>query len=127
MLLVNFTETKNKMKLQNSGSLINWIMAGSKEEPVVGKGCTLLYFSDRYPGTIIDVRKTPKKIVIQVQEDHAKRIDNNGMSENQEYEYSIDPNGRISKFTFYKSTWKSSDGPSGICIGERDRYYDFSF
>ena len=53
--------------------------------PYIGMPATLVYFSDREPGTVVDM--SPSGKTIYVQEDNAIRTDNNGMSEIQEYEY----------------------------------------
>lgn len=49
----------------------------------VGDGATISWYSDKTPVTIIEVGKN----YIKVQEDDAIRIDNNGMSDNQDYRY----------------------------------------
>lgn len=50
----------------------------------VGDGATYYIGSDRYPFTIIEI-VSDKKVILQ--RDHYRRIDNNGLSENQTYEY----------------------------------------
>ena len=70
--------------------MINEILANNNTLPQLNEAATVLSYSDRYPCTVISV--TDKEII--VQEDHAKRIDSNGMSESQNYEYSRDLNGR---------------------------------
>ena len=74
-------------------------------------------------------------------DDDYKRIDKNGMSESQEYEYKIRPNGGKSFFrkneksgfwervTKNETTgrWNKSNSGCGIRIGEREKYHDFSF
>src|SRR3990170_3661606 len=80
------------MKLgRDTGSLTNYLMSGIKGQPKpeVGMGATMLSWTDRTAATIVEVLKGSKVIVIQ--EDHATRIDKNGMSDCQDYEYSPDP------------------------------------
>ena len=72
------------------------------DELNIGDGVTINYYSDEKPATIIEIDTKGKWI--KVQEDNAKRIDNNGMSDSQDYEYSRNPNGRI--HTFYKTRRK---------------------
>jgi len=56
----------------------------------VGDGATYGIGSDRYPYTVVEIKSEATIIVVA---DHYKRIDKNGFSENQEYEYTPDPNG----------------------------------
>ena len=90
-------------------------------------GCTLLYFSDRHAATIIEVINE-RRIVIQ--RDNAVRIDNNGMSESQEYACTPNPEATREEFTLRKNgRWvrkgESSKGLA-LAIGYRKEFYDFS-
>jgi hypothetical protein len=72
-----------------------------------------------------------------VQEDDAKRIDNNGISESQQYEYTPNPDSPIQYFRNKNDSWESvyfdmdtnrfKKGSGSILIGHREKYYDFSF
>lgn len=125
------------MKLgTQTGSLVNHIYSRmGSPEPVVGMGATECLWSDRHAVTIVEVTK--KYIV--TQRDDTKRIDSNGMSESQEYEFTPNPEA-------YKQYWKKDkkgtyrqahhnengrlvfNGHScHLGIGYRDEYYDFSF
>lgn len=131
------------MKLgTETGSLINHIYSiATKGQPVptVGMGATTLGWTDRHAATVIDVFMVGKAQFVTVQQDDAKRSDNNGMSEAQDYEYMPNPYGRTDTFRFSQSgkwdhviknaetgRWKKTDG-LGLRIGERDKYHDFSF
>jgi hypothetical protein len=127
---------------RDTGSLMNHLysrMTKGQPEPVVGMGATLLGWTDRDPGTVIEVIKTKRGVIVAVQEDTAQRTDKNGFSESQEYEYSANPNGRIEYFRYEEgngwrgvspgkklSSWKLNGG-KGLRIGEREKYHDFSF
>ena len=94
-------------------------------KPEVGMGATITMFSDRLPATIVKVCTDRK---IQVQEDNAKRTDKNGESENQEYEYTPNTKSVIRTFTLRKNgSWVESGSSSGLLIGKRDKYHDYSF
>lgn len=56
----------------------------------VGMGAVYGVGSDRYPFTVVEVVSDSTVIVTA---DHYKRIDNNGQSEAQEYEYTPQPDG----------------------------------
>lgn len=115
------------MKLgTDTGSLTNHLMSAERDLiPVIGIGATELCWSDRHPYTIIDISPTGKTITIQ--RDIAKRIDKNGMSDTQEYSYERDTDGVIYKARKDKSgRWKILRG-NRINIGEREKYYDYSF
>lgn len=134
------------MKLgTETGSLVNHLMSGDgNPKPVVGMGVTLLSWTDRRPGTVRKVVEIASKrwdYEIEVTEDDAKRIDNNGMSESQEYEYSLREDGYRQLFRRERATgaWcegrisKNSGrfgrigGRNCIVIGRREKYHDFSF
>lgn len=122
--------------------MINQILASATKgqpEPYVGMGATILRWSDRSPATIVEVGVFRKMPMIVVQDDNAKRIDKNGMSECQEYEYSPAPNGAKTRFAFDGLRWRQlyerdgkvkmmpkGDG-NGLAIGYRQKYHDFSF
>ena len=111
---------------------INQSMGSTVEAPEVGMGCTFLMWSDRNPGTIVEVVNA-KTIV--VQRDNAKRLDNGGpypYTESQDYDFS--PNVEAEKETFTKrknGRWvrKGSNMKNGqkIAIGYRSAYRDPSF
>lgn len=111
------------------GSLNNIIEDGLKlEEIKVGVGVTMLSWTDRTPATIIEVDSKGKWI--KVQEDNYKRIDNYGMSDDQEYEYSRNPNGSVKlykKNRLGKYTDNGKKDGCGLIIGHRERYFDYSF
>jgi len=133
------------MKLgTETGSLINHVMSrevavasdGKPVVPLTGMPATILMWSDRIPATVISFDGK----IIQVQEDHAVRTDGKGMSENQEYSYSENKNGTIFNFKrdkrgFWKevmfnpetSRYNKACGGSGLRLGEREKYCDFSF
>lgn len=105
------------------------------DELNVGDGVTLNFYSDEKPATVIEV--DPNSRWIKVQEDNSIRVDKNGMSDNQEYEYQRNENGQI--YTFYKTrykdftlftdTGKSQYNTYGIYLDlkVRRKYFDYSF
>lgn len=111
------------------GSLTNRIMETiPPAKPEKGMGATVLMHSDRYPATIICVFG----ISVTVQYDNAIRTDSNGASENQTYLFEPDPRGQIEEYTKRKNGTYVKVGDSMrsgtiLRVGERDRYYDFSF
>jgi hypothetical protein len=97
--------------------------------PIVGMGATILGYSDRHAATVVRVSKNGREI--DVVEDVSTRIDKNGMSEDQEYEYSSG-NGSPMTFTLRKNNrWvrggESMRHGSRLTLGVRDSYYDYSF
>lgn len=126
------------MKLgRDTGSLVNYVSGNSRSPaPEIGMGVTFLHWTDRSAGTIVEILPNG---TIGVKGDIAKRIDKNGMSESQEYEYSPNPEAytcyyRLNKTGRWESTkysektkrW-SKGGGSQIALGYRDAYHDFSF
>ena len=110
-------------------SIINTIMHVTKsEEPQVGMGATVLAWTDRYAGTIVEVKHTQagkvKEVV--VQEDKATRTDGFGMSDSQTYAYEADPQGRLFSIYYFKGEVSKRSG-YGLAVGIRRKYHDFSF
>lgn len=98
-------------------------------QPTVGMGATGGAGSDCYPYTIVNVI-SPKRI--QITADDYKRIDNNGLSENQEYEYTSRPDASKITLSLRKSgRWvevgQSDAGYNGYAIGHRRAYLDPHF
>jgi len=94
--------------------------------PEIGQGATIQYHSDREPATIVDVSPSGKKIVLQ--QDSVIRTDNNGMSECQTYEYHRNPEGTLHYATLRKDgVFRLVGSKTRVFIGERSKYYDFSF
>jgi hypothetical protein len=117
------------------GNIMNRIAESCKQTtPEVGMGATITMHSDRHAATIVAIevfKSGPNKGTasrVTVQQDIAKRADKNGMSECQEYTYTPNPKAQVQEFTLRKSgSWQEVGGTSGLIIGERDEYYDFSF
>ncbi len=97
-----------------------------KTEPLVGMGATIYYHSDRAPATIIQITQSGKRLVLQ--EDKSTRLDNNGMSECQVYEYQPDSEGKIFIATKRKhGEYRLVGEKTLVDIGTREKYYDYSF
>lgn len=94
--------------------------------PMLGMGVTINYLSDETPATIIQLTHNDKRMVIQ--EDKATRIDNNGVSESQEYTYTRDPDGAIHIATMRRNgQFRISGGQQSITLDVRRKYWDYSF
>lgn len=128
-----------------TNSVTNWMLSGTKGQPVpeVGMGATILAWTDRYAGTITKVVEIKGGFELTVQEDGYKRVDSNGMSEMQTYEYTPDLYGMETVFRFeakkaskgWRQVWTKPEtgrvcfveGGYGLRIGSRQKYNDFSF
>ena len=121
-----------------TGSLVNHLysrMTIGAPEPTVGMGVTMLSWTDRHAGTIVEVNT--KKRYIAVTEDTMKRIDNNGISESQEYEYTTVTDAYRTYYRkdrkdqwrkcYYNQNGRLIFGTGGLILGRRESYYDFSF
>lgn len=111
------------------GSLINRLCEGGNVKPEVGMGVTEYYYTDREPWEIVAVRDERH---ITVRELDYKRIDNNGMSDCQKYEYYSNPNNVTAELFFTKQgVWRERIGRSLGCnkfsVGTASKYYDYSF
>ena len=119
---------------RDTNSVVNWIYGNSANPiPQVGMGATMLCWTDRHAMTVhmVDLKGKVKKMW--VSEDTAKRIDKNGMSESQDYEYSNDNQNHPERWTLCTlrkdGRWHMGNRLSGACvmIGVRREYYDYSF
>lgn len=131
------------MKLgTQTGSMTNHIYSRAtrgQPEPVVGMGATILCWTDRHAATIADVQLTGKGTIVRVRRDKAHRIDRNGFSESQSWEYHEDPHGALYTFRFDAGRWQELElnpktgrlnkikGGHGLRIGDREEYCDPCF
>lgn len=96
--------------------------------PVVGNGTTMGSGSDRYPGTIIEVRRNGATVV--VQSDAYKRVGEvNIYSEMQDYEFFTNVNGSTREYTRRADGHYLLKGQNFgyLTIGKRAAYLDPSF
>lgn len=86
-----------------TGSFINMLMSNNSTVPEVGKGATVLLWTYRHAYEVIEVSEDKKRVV--VQKYNAKRIDSNGMSDSQQYEYKeLLPNKRV--IVWRRGAWR---------------------
>ena len=115
------------INVRGYGSMVNAIGNQTKSlKPEVGMGVTELMYSDRHPYTVVEVISEKR---IKVTADDVKRLDKNGCSEIQEYEYIPNLNApRIELFLNKWGRWKRKGDAEGstFLIGRREEYYDFS-
>lgn len=107
------------MKLgTQTASVINHLHARGvigQPEPEVGMGVTLLGWTDRNPGTIIEIFTIGKNLAVRVQRDDAKLVGGSMMSESQDYEFTPNPAAGTSVFmretdgTWHEMTRKIKD------------------
>lgn len=109
------------------GSLTNHLMGSSERCPEVGMGVTVLGYSDRHAGTITQVSASKREFWFRY--DIAVRVDKNGMSESQTYEFMPNPAAPEIHVKLSRSKkhpgWRCEGGR--VAIGYRSEYYDFSF
>lgn len=92
----------------------------------IGMGVTEIMYSDRHPYTITAILSAKR---IQVKADIAKRTDNRGASETQDYEYTPDPTApAVTLFLNKFGKWKQVGDAQGstFLVGRREEYYDFT-
>lgn len=106
-----------------TGSVVGYYMPNAYGKPEVGMGATLVMWSDRHAYTITRVSASGK--TFWMKRDIAKRIDNNGMSEMQDYEFTPNPNAHEECVRMTKRGWMSRG--QLVRVGYRSEYYDFSF
>lgn len=129
------------MRMTTNNLFSNIMVDGTmKVVPEVGMGATVCFYTDRHAATVIAVWEERGKRYVTVQQDTARRTDNYGMSDMQEYDYSADPNGSKYTYRYNEKTvmwdrvskspetgrWKKQGHPA-LSLGHRSEYYDFSF
>lgn len=121
------------------GSLVNRLMEGpTAKVPEIGMGVTITHWSDREPGTIVEVTNfksgaragQPKEFVVQY--DAWKVVSGSAGDGSAKYEYERDPEGRTVTFAFNvkRQRWveaKTDGKGSGVILGRREKYYDPHF
>jgi hypothetical protein len=124
------------MKLgTQTGSFFNHLMSNDITPPVVGKGATILLWSDRHAYFVDSVSSDGKEVTIT--RANPIREDQNGMCDVQEYRYerNTDAQLEVIKFTYgkwrrvYTNGWtgKKETQPINIIFGTMREYYDYSF
>ena len=88
-----------KQQLKEAGSFFNYLMANNSSIPVVGKGATILLYTDRTVAEVIEVSKDGKRVVIEHLD--AK---NKGQFGEQNWEFS--PSGRKETIIWRNNAWR---------------------
>lgn len=125
-----------------TNSLVNHLysrMVNGQPSPVVGMGATILSWTDRDAGTIVEVEAIKNGYRVGVTRDHSKVVSGSTQDGSAEYEYSQNAGGYISRwqtdkngmwvechFNSETNRWKASKG-NGLRIGARETYRDPSF
>lgn len=117
------------------GSFINNLLSDSSKEPEVGDGVTFLHWSDRDPGTLVEIKRfksgARKGEISQVgvQADHWEIVSGGEHNGSATYEYSRNPEAPVVWFKRNnKGQWvKPGNRSGGLSIGRRERYYDPHF
>lgn len=123
------------MKLgKDTGSFFNYLMGNSMTIPEVGKGATVLHWTDRSAYFVNQVSEDGKEVIIERAK--AIRTDDYGMSDSQDYRYERDPHAEPQTIRFTYGKWrrvytnwegKKETSPINIIFGTMREYYDFSF
>ena len=123
LMVKQFPEIKNEV--EQIEAAITFGKLTEEKIPHVKMGATISFGSDSYPYEVIEVL-TLKKIKIRSMD--YKRIDKNGLSENQKYEYISNPNGVEYIATLRKDgKWKIQNSSTTVSLGRAIRYIDPSF
>jgi hypothetical protein len=114
-------------------SLTNSLLSGKMNgapEIVVGLGVSICGYSDRSPGTVVNVSKNGKKISVQYDDWTITKGSAHDGSANYEYtqnvqnstlEFTLRPNGR------WIEVGGTDKAGRSLAIGRREKYYDPSF
>ena len=96
------------------------------DTPKVGDGATIQHWSDRSAATVIWV--SPSGHQVKIQEDDAKLIDGNYLSEYQAYEFTPNPNARVVLVTRRQNgDYRVAGASTRVYFGFRNKYRDPHF
>ena len=95
--------------------------------PEPGMAATMCFPNDRYPATVMRVSAAAR--TVWVRPDLYERVDNNGLSDFQQYVYRPDESADLIRFTLRKNgRWvesgKPSNGYRSLGFGWREAYFD---
>lgn len=103
----------------------------------IGMGATIHIGSDATAGTVIAIHGAN---IVEIQEDETTRVDQNGMSDAQSYQYRADPEGRIWTFKLSDDRaqayevmetapgrYRKTGHSARLGLGHRRAFYDYSF
>lgn len=110
-----------------TGSLFNHLMSNGSTAPEVGKGATVLHWTDRSAYFVTWVSEDKKRC--KIERPICKRADKNGMSDDQDWIYEIDPTAQPIELKFTYGKWRDAETKHiyNIRFGFMSEYYDYSF
>ena len=106
----------------HSGSLVNYLNsrhAYPMEALEIGGPATINMWSDRHGATVVDIiKKKNGRTFLAVQQDDTKMVGGNIMSEDQQYEFTRNPQGRLvhAEIIFVED----DEGTQGFVLEPRD-------
>lgn len=126
--------TENKIQ-KGQMQVLWWCKKTGSNLPVVGKGATQHFWSDRHAYFVESVSADCKDVVLLRAK--AERVDDNGMSDMQTYTFKRHPRMdpirlRFRYGQYYKAT-PTQDGPTefvkfnGIMFGYMSEFHDYTF
>jgi len=103
-LMVTIKPKQMKQSRKLEGSFTNYMMGNNSTLPEVGKGGTLIMYSDRYPVEVLEVSKDKKKCVIRSMDYKAKP--NAGGMGHQEWEITLNPEAPKYTIVYRQGAWR---------------------
>lgn len=86
------------------GSFTNYLMGNNSSTPEVGKGATLLSYTDRHPAEVLEVSADGKRCVIRGMK--AKAKPNSGGMGHQDWDISPDPDSPTDTLIYRNGAWR---------------------
>jgi len=86
------------------GSFTNYLMGNNSSTPEVGKGATLLSYSDRHPAEVLEVSADGKRCVIR-EMNHKAKANAEGMG-HQDWELTPNPDGYKRTLLYRNGAWR---------------------
>ncbi len=104
------TQFTQKAKVGVAGSFINQMMSNNNSIPEVGKGATLLMYSDRYVYEVVEVSKDLKTVKLEslearIDPEYLKSLNGRGCMGHQNW--LLEPTGNFSTVVWRHNAWRS--------------------
>lgn len=93
-----------KQSRRLEGSFTNYLMGNNSSTPEVGKGATLLSYSDRYPAEVLEVSADGKRCVIREMSHRAKNSEDN--MGHQDWDIFPNPDAPTETLVYRNGAWR---------------------
>ena len=95
---------KQKLKMRNTGSFFNLLMGNNQSVPVVGKGATIMHWTDRSVAEVISVSEDGMRVVIESL--NAEYDGEKGTAQMGHQDWKFSPTGIFKTIVWFRGAWR---------------------